>query len=64
VPLGHRLRGGDVQGRRSALLMNGAATPAGTHEVELGTRGWRAGCYFVRITTGGTTTTNKLLVLD
>ncbi len=54
----------DLQGRRVASLLDRAPRPSGTHEVEVRTEGWRAGCYLYRLEAGGVRLTRKMVVLE
>src|SRR5206468_1133283 len=54
----------DLAGRRVASLLDRALKPAGPHEVEVGTKGWRSGVYCYRLTAGTTIATRKIIVLD
>lgn len=53
----------DLQGRRVALLLNGALREAGTHDIELRTAGWPPGFYFCRLRAGSVAVSRKLLLV-
>jgi hypothetical protein len=53
----------DLQGRRSATLLNGSTMAAGEHTLPLVTSGWPAGCYLARLEANGVATTRKMVVL-
>jgi hypothetical protein len=54
----------DLVGRRVASLMDRALTPAGPHEVEVRTQGWKSGVYYYRLTAGAASATRNMVVLD
>jgi hypothetical protein len=53
----------DIQGRRTATLLDHALQSAGTTEVTINAEGWREGFYFCRLEAGGTLAMRKFVVL-
>lgn len=53
----------DIQGRRAAMPLEGQRLEAGPHEITLTTGSWRPGFYFCRLSAGGQTRIQKLLVV-
>ncbi|MEQ1833386.1 MAG: T9SS type A sorting domain-containing protein, partial [Candidatus Eisenbacteria bacterium] len=53
----------DVQGRRASSPLERQTLAAGPHEVVLPTEAWKPGFYFCRLSAGGQTRVQKLLVV-
>lgn len=53
----------DLAGRRVARPLNHEPQAAGPHELEVSTREWPAGCYFLRLAAGGGAHMRKILVV-
>lgn len=53
----------DIQGRLAAGLIAGQTLVAGPHEVALSTEAWRPGFYFCRLSAGGESRIQKVLVV-
>jgi hypothetical protein len=54
----------DLAGRRIASLIDRAVMPAGRHEVEVVTRGWRPGVYCCRLDSRTESAMRMMVVLD
>jgi hypothetical protein len=54
----------DIQGREVSRPLDDVPFPAGTFDVAISTAGWARGFYFLRIASGGQTSTRKFVVLD
>jgi hypothetical protein len=54
----------DLAGRQVASLIDRAIKPAGAHEVELDTRGWRPGCYYYRLVVGSNQRTQRMVIFQ
>jgi hypothetical protein len=54
----------DVTGRRVTVPMRDARWPAGINRLILDPRGWPKGCYYGRLTCGGSVAVRKMIVLN